>query len=113
MSQLPVVRNMFDPAVGRPQDHYIFLGGDLIYPGIGALPGEDPKQEITTGFDIDRRFNLDILRLLNVHYLLSEYALSGSGISLVHAPAHPPTFQQSSSHPTAIPHWDAPARASP
>jgi hypothetical protein len=110
MSLLPVVRNIFDPAVGRPQDHYIFLGADLIYPGIGALPGEDPKQAITTGFDIDRRFNLDILRLLNVHYLLSEYALSGNGISLVHAPAHPPTFPQSRSHPTGMPHWERPAR---
>src|SRR6202011_85585 len=39
MSQLPVVRNIFDPAVGRPQDHYIFLGAELISPGIGALPG--------------------------------------------------------------------------
>lgn len=108
MSELPVVRNVFDPAVGRPQDHYIFLGADLISPGIGALPGEDPKQEITTGFDIDRRFNLDILRLLNVRYLLSEYALASSGIRLVHAPAYPPLFPQLRDYATGMLHRQGP-----
>ncbi|WP_454645542.1 DUF6044 family protein [Bradyrhizobium liaoningense] len=107
MSQLPVVRNIFDPAVGRPQDHYIFLGAELVSPGIGALPGEDPNQEITTGFDIDHRFNLDILRLLNVRYLLSEYALAGSGISLVHAPAYPPLFPRSRDYATGMLHRES------
>ena len=108
MSQLPAVRNIFDPAVGRPQDHYIFLGAELISPGIGALPGEDPTQEIKTGFDIDRRFNLDILRLLNVRYLLSEYALVSGGISLVHAPASPPLFPRSRDYATGMLHRERP-----
>jgi hypothetical protein len=110
MSQLPVVRNIFDPAVGRPQDHYIFLGAELISPGIGALPGEDPAQEIKTGFDIDRRYNLDVLRLLNVRYLLSEYALASSGISLVHAPTYPPRFPQFRDYATGMPQWGRPPR---
>jgi hypothetical protein len=42
--------------------------------------------------------------LLNVRYLLSEYALAGSGISLVHAPAFPPLFPQFRDYATGMLH---------
>jgi hypothetical protein len=87
---VPGAKEIFDPDTGKPQDHYIFLGADLIHPTAGALPGEDPKLAAIQGFDIDRRFNLKLLGLLNVKYLLSEFPLKGRGIELVHAPANPP-----------------------
>lgn len=108
MNQLPFVHNIFDPKIGRPQDNYIFLGADLINPGVGALPGEDPFQAISKGFDIDRRFNLDLLRMLNVHYLLSEYPLSGSGVSIVHVPKRLPTFPQARDYATGMPNGQRP-----
>jgi hypothetical protein len=92
---LPRNRQIFDPPDGRPQDHYVFLGADLITPGIGRLPDEDPKIAIRDGFDISRRFNLDLLRMLNVTYLLSEYPLTAPGLELVHAPSEAPRWPQS------------------
>jgi Protein of unknown function (DUF6044) len=93
--RLPANRQIFDPPNGRPQDHYIFLGADLIVPGVGKLPGEDPKQAIKDGFDISQRFNLDLLRMLNVRYLLSEYPLKAAGLELAHAPSAAPRWPQS------------------
>ena len=86
LQTLPGTRDVLDPARGHPQDHYIFLGLDLITPGIGQMPGEDTKKALKKGFDLDRRFNLDLLSMLNVKYLLSEYPLRGRGLEIIHAP---------------------------
>ena len=90
-SNVPGSKNIFDPDSGNPQDHYIFLGADLKHPTMGALPGEDPTKALQQGFDVERRFNLNMLGALNVKYLLSAYPLSGQELKLVHAPAQPPT----------------------
>jgi len=88
---VPAAKNIFDPDSGNPQDHYIFLGADLMHPSMGALPGEDPARALSEGFDIERRFNLNLLGLLNVKYLLSTYPLRGAGLKLTYAPAIPPS----------------------
>jgi hypothetical protein len=87
---VPAAKQIFDPDSGKPQDQYIFLGADLMHPTAGALPGEDPALALKEGFDVGRRFDLKLLGLLNVKYLLSELPLKGRGIELVHAPAVPP-----------------------
>jgi hypothetical protein len=99
---VPGAKEIFDPDSSRPQDHYIFLGADLLHPAVGALPGEDAKLAFVQGFDIDRRFNLKLLGLLNVKYLLSEFPLKGHGIELVHAPANPPRFPYSRDWATGL-----------
>jgi hypothetical protein len=109
--QLPQVKNIFDPDTGKPQDNYIFLGADLIQPGIGALPGEDTLKSLKDGFDMQPRFNLDLLRLLNVKYVLSEYPLRAPGLQLVHAPDVPPVFPQSRDYATGLTHWKRPPGA--
>ena len=86
---IPESRKIFDPATGKPQDHYIFLGADLIHPYLGALPEESGNQMLVDGFDIDKRFNLKLLGLLNVKYILSEFPLKSNEITLIHAPPHP------------------------
>lgn len=101
-AELPYTRQIFGVDVGRPEDNFIFLGADLIQPGAGLLPGEDVNEALKSGFDVNRRFNLDILRLLNVKYLLSEYPLKGNGIRLVHAPAVRPDFPISRSRNTGL-----------
>jgi hypothetical protein len=111
LSQLPAVKNVFDPKTGKPQDNYIFLGTDLIMPGLGALPGEDVHQSLKDGFDLEGRFNLHLLCLLNVKYLLSDYPLRAPGIELVHAPDCWPTFPQSRYHATGLVHGPRPAGA--
>jgi hypothetical protein len=103
-SEAPYTKRIFGVEVGRPEDNFIFLGADLIEPGIGLLPGENVLEAIKTGFDVNRRFDLNILRLLNVKYLLSEYPLKGSGINLVHAPAMWPDFPISRSRNTGLVH---------
>lgn len=103
-AELPFTKKIFGVDKDRPEDNFIFLGADLIEPGVGALPGEDPREALKTGFDIDRRFNLNILRLLNVKYLLSEYPLKSPGIELVHAPLVWPDFPQSRSRNTGLMH---------
>jgi hypothetical protein len=100
----PATRAIFGVDGGRPEDNFIFLGADLVQAGIGTLPGEDTTAALKSGFDLDRRFNLGILRLLNIKYLLSEYPLRGTGIELVHAPAAWPDFPQSRSHNTGLFH---------
>jgi len=87
---LPANRKIFDPDEGRPQDHYVFLGADLTVPGVGRLTDEDPQRAIKEGFDLQKRFNLDLLRLLNVRYVLSEYPLKAPQLELIHAPSHAP-----------------------
>ena len=49
---------------------------------------------LRNGFDVDRRFNLNLLRMLNVRYLLSQYPLQGSGLKLVHAADPWPTWPE-------------------
>ena len=88
-ASVPGAKQIFDPDSGKPQDHYIFLGADLTSPTVGALPGEDASQALKEGFDVERRFDLKLLGLLNVKYLLSELPLKGRGIELVHSPAEP------------------------
>lgn len=90
LSAVPGAKAIFDPTNGKPQDHYIFLGADLVNPQVGLLPGEDPKYAIQRGFDVEQRFNLNLLGHLNVKYLLSEFPLKGRGLELIHSPAHPP-----------------------
>lgn len=100
--QLPRNRDVFAPDTGRPQDNYIFLGTGLITPGLGVLPGEDTARAVIEGFDVDRRFNLNLLSLLNVKYLLSEYPLKSSHLHLVHAPEPRPSAVVSHDYATGL-----------
>jgi Protein of unknown function (DUF6044) len=99
LRNLPGNRDVFDPPNARPQDHYIFLGTGILVPTLGLLPGELPLRD---GFDVDRRFNVDLLSMLNVKYLLSEYPLHGRDLRLWHAPAVPPSKARSRSHATGL-----------
>lgn len=92
VGEIPATRQIFGFDSGRSEDNFVFLGAGLMMPGIGRLPGEDTDVALRHGFDLDRRFRLDILRLLNVRYLLSEYPLKGNSVRLVHAPAQWPTW---------------------
>lgn len=101
-TNLPKNKDIFDPDQGKPQDVYIFLGADLSLPGIGRLPGENPQEAVRHGFDINRRFNLRLLGLLNVRYLLSDYPLKSPGLRIVHAPEHAPRWPLSRDWATGI-----------
>lgn len=101
-SELPFNRQVFGVDSGRAEDNFILLGADLVRPGVGLLPGEDVDDALRNGFNIDRRFNLSLLRLLNVRYLLSEYPLRGAGIRLVHAADPWPTWPQYRSRNTGL-----------
>src|SRR5262249_43906714 len=74
----PKQRRIFGAHDRPPQDHYIFLGN-------GAFLPSDPE----AGMDIDRRFNLNLLSLMNVRYLLSYYPLTSKYLVEMHAPSHP------------------------
>jgi hypothetical protein len=100
---VPGAKEIFDPEGRRPQDHYIFLGADLIHPTVGALPGEDAKLALVEGSDVDRRFHVKMLGLLNVKYLLSEFPLKGKSLQLVHAPINRPTIAYSRDWATGWP----------
>ncbi len=91
---MPSNRAIFGADSGRAEDNFIFLGADLVHPSVGLLPGEDLQEAMRSGFDVDRRFNLNLLRMLNVRYLLSAYPLRGSGLSLVHAADPWPTWAE-------------------
>ena len=93
-AELPSQRKIFGADSGRAEDNFIFLGADLVHPSVGLLPGEDVRRALREGFDMDRRFNLDLLRMLNVRYLLSAYPLRGSGLKLVHAAEPWPTWAE-------------------
>lgn len=101
-SEIPFNRQIFGADTGRPEDVFILLGADLVRPGTGLLPGEDLNDAMRIGFDIDRRFNLELLRLLNVRYLLSEYPLRSSRVRLVHAADPWPTWPQYRSRNTGL-----------
>jgi hypothetical protein len=77
-NSLPEQRRIFGADDRPPQDHYIFLGS-------GAFLPTDPE----AGMDVDRRFNLNLLSLMNVRYLLSYYPLTSKYVVEMHAPAHP------------------------
>ena len=77
-NSLPEQRRIFGADDRPPQDHYIFLGN-------GAFLPSDPE----AGMDIDRRFNLNLLSLMNVRYLLSYYPLTSKYLVEMHAPSHP------------------------
>jgi len=102
LRNVPRTKEIFDPESGRPQDHYIFLGADLAHPGYGLLPGEDPARAVVEGFDVDQRFDLKLLGLHNVKYLLSELPLKSRSLNLVHAPADPPRVAQSRDWATGL-----------
>jgi hypothetical protein len=101
-SEIPFNRRVFGVDNGRAEDNFIFLGTDLVKPGVGLLPGEDVDDALRNGFNIDRRFNLNLLRLLNVRFLLSEYPLRGTGIRLAHAAEPWPTWPQYRSRNTGL-----------
>lgn len=101
-SELPANKEIFGVDSGRAEDNFIFLGADLVRPGVGLLPGEDVNEALRIGFDVDRRFNLNLLRLLNVRYLLSEYPLRSPGLRLVHAADPWPTWPQYRSRNTGL-----------
>ena len=101
-AEIPFNRQVFGVDSGRAEDNFIFLGTDLVQPGVGLLPGEDVYDALRQGFDLDRRFNLNLLRLLNVRYLLSEYPLRGAGVRLIHAADPWPTWPQYRSRNTGL-----------
>jgi hypothetical protein len=101
-AEIPFNRQVFGVESGRAEDNFILLGTDLVRPGVGLLPGEDVDDGLRNGFNIDRRFNLSLLRLLNVRYLLSEYPLRGTGIRLRHAGDPWPTWPQYRSRNTGL-----------
>ena len=100
--EIPATQQIFGLKNGRAEDNFIFLGADLVRPGIGLLPNENLNQALKKGFDIDRRFNLNLLRLLNTKYLLSEYPLQSTEIRLLHAPINWPTWPQYRSRNTGL-----------
>lgn len=110
-SELPANKEIFGLDSGRAEDNFVFLGADLVRPGVGLLPGEDVGDALRSGFDVDRRFNLNLLRLLNVRYLLSEYPLRGTGLSLVHAADPWPTWPQYRSRNTGLVEGERPPPA--
>ena len=75
---LPGERRTFGADGTRPQDHYIFLGTGQFLP-------TDP----VGGMDVDSRFNMSLLSLMNVRYLLSYYPLSSKHLVEMHVPAQP------------------------
>ena len=77
----PNAARFFGVESGRSVDAFVFLGL-----GLDDIPGEDISAALREGFDVDRRFRVDLLRLLNVRYLLSEYPLRGAELQLVHQP---------------------------
>ena len=83
---LPKNKHIFDPENGKPQDHYIFFGSSLLIPGYGIPEGSDPGIVVWEGFYLDYRFKLNILRLLNVKYLLSDLSLNSEDINIIHSP---------------------------
>jgi len=102
LMNLPYVKNVIDPDNGKPQDNYIFLGLALTQPGIGLLPNEDLSQSMTEGFDLEHRFNINLISMLNVKYLLSEYPLKSPEITLIHSPEQWPICPQSRCYATGL-----------
>jgi hypothetical protein len=102
LRNVPATKEIFDPQSGRPQDHYIFLGADLIHPTMGALPGEYPGRAMAEGFDVDQRFDLKLLGLLNVKYLLSELPLKSAALTVVHTPLVAPAAAYSRDWATGL-----------
>ena len=102
LGELPANREIFGADSGRAEDNFILLGADLVRPGVGLLADEDVQKALRDGFDLDRRFNLNLLRMLNVRYLLSEYPLRGTGLRLVHAAEPWPTWPQYRSRNTGL-----------
>jgi hypothetical protein len=102
LSAVPGAKAIFDPNHGKPQDHYIFLGADLVNPQVGLLPGEDLQRAFKEGFDVERRFNLPLLGQLNVKYVLSEFPLQGESIVAVHIPRKPPATPYSRDWATGL-----------
>jgi hypothetical protein len=98
----PENRKIFGFDTGKSEDNFIFLGADLVRPGIGLLPNEDLSNSLRTGFDISKRFNLNLLRMLNVCYILSEYPLKGEGISPYHEASPMPNWAQYRSRNTGL-----------
>ena len=92
--EIPKTQQIFGVNEGRDTDNFILLGTDMARPGDGLLADENINDALKTGFDIDRRFNLNLLRLLNTRYLLSEYPLKSTQIRLVHASDNWPTYPQ-------------------
>ena len=76
--ELPEERRIFGTEERPPQDHFIFLG-------TGAFLPSDP----IGGMDVDRRFNMNLLSLMNVGYLLSYYPISSKYLVEIHAPVRP------------------------
>jgi hypothetical protein len=74
----PQERRMFGSDDQPAQDNFIFLGAGTFLPS-------DPA----AGIDVDRRFNMSLLSLMNVRYLLSYYPLSSKYLVEIHAPANP------------------------
>lgn len=90
LQEMPGNKTIFASEGGRPQDAYIFLGTSLLNPGLGVLPGEDLELARRQGFDLNRRFRLNLLSLLNVKYVLAEQPLRGTGLVQIEGPAVPP-----------------------
>jgi hypothetical protein len=74
----PQERAIFGADGGRPQDHYIFLGTGSIIPG--DAPGI---------MNVDLRFNMTLLSLMNTGYLLSYYPLQSRFLQPVYTPENP------------------------
>jgi hypothetical protein len=100
--EIPETQQIFGLKSGRAEDNFIFLGADLVRKSVGLLSDEDLTQALRTGFNIDRRFNLNLLRLINTKYLLSEYPLASKEIQLIHCPKKWPDSAQYRSRNTGL-----------
>lgn len=94
----PQTRAVLDPPGGKPQDNYIFLGLGL------PAPDEDTATPLREGSDLERQFNLPLLSLLDVKYLLSEYPVRGPRLRLAAAPTVPPTPMRTRDYATGLYH---------
>lgn len=93
-------RSILDPSNGKPQDNYIFLGLGL--GGNADIPESHFGENSNTSFNLNKRFRLPILNLLNCRFLLSEYPVVADGYTLVEGPAFPPINQIPKDYATGV-----------
>ncbi|MCE7527858.1 DUF6044 family protein [Polynucleobacter sp. IMCC 30228] len=98
----PYNKKIFGVDTGKAEDNFIFLGSDLFSPGLGLLPNEKIEVALKEGFNVENRYNLNLLRLLNVRFLLSSYPLQGEGVKLYHDISNKPTWAENRSRNTGL-----------
>ena len=97
-------RDILNPSGGKPQDNYIFLGLGL--GGSADIPEEHLVGRSNEHFDLNKRFRLPLLNLLNCKYLLSEYPVIAEGYLQRNRPSSPMPNQVAKDYATGV--WNGP-----